>query len=126
MKMLKTSSVALLVGLLVSAIGIKQTSLATFMISTALLGIGYGTGFQGSIRSVAALLAQEARAGVLSILFIVSYFSMGVPVILAGYRLTATGNVQHTAEELGIAALVLAIAALLAELRGHGQRSSGE
>ncbi|MFM0016019.1 MFS transporter [Paraburkholderia sediminicola] len=126
LKMLKTSSVALLVGLLVSAIGIKQTSLATFMIGTALLGVGYGTGFQGSIRSVAALLAPEARAGALSVLFIVSYFSMGVPAILAGYRLTATGNVQRTAEELGIAALVLAIAALLAELRGHGQRSSGE
>ena len=49
---------------------------------------------------------------------------MGVPAILAGYRLTATGNVQGTAEELGAAIVVLVVAALLAEFRGRRRRSA--
>jgi hypothetical protein len=126
LKMLETSSVALLAGLAVSAIGMQQTSLVVFMLGTAFLGVGFGTGLQGSLRSVAALLAPQERASVLSILFVVSYLAMGVPAILAGYRLTATGNVQGTAEELGAAVVVLVIAVLLAGLRRRGRLLSAE
>src|SRR4029077_14499082 len=100
----------------------QQTSVVVFMIGTAFLGVGFGTGLQGSLRSVAALLAPQERAGVLSILFVVSYLAMRVPAILAGYRVTATGNVQGTADELGAAVVVLAIGALLAEFRSRRPR----
>lgn len=123
LKMLETSSVALLIGLAASAIGVQQTSIVVFMIGTAALGVGFGTGLQGSFRSVAALLAPQERAAVLSILYVVSYLAMGVPAILAGYRLTSTGNVLGTAEEFGVAIVVLAVVALLGELRGrHASR----
>jgi MFS family permease len=119
LKMLKASSAALLVGLAASAIGMQESSVVVFMIGTAILGVGFGTGLQGSFRSVSALLAPQDRAAVLSLLFVVSYLAMGLPAILAGYRLTATGNLRGTADEFGVAIVVLAVAALLAELRSR-------
>jgi MFS family permease len=124
LKMLEASPVAVLVGLAVAAIGMLQTSVVVFMMGTALLGVGFGTGLQGSLRSVSALLAPHDRAEVLSILFVVSYLAMGVPAILAGYGVTATGNVRLTAEELGAAVMVLAIGALLADFRSRRRRSA--
>jgi hypothetical protein len=126
LKMLETSSTSLLVGLAVSAIGVQQASVVVFMTGTAILGAGFGAGLQGAIRSVAAVLAPQERAAVLSILFVVSYLAMGLPVILAGYRLAVTGNIVGTAEEFGIAIVALAAVALMAERRDRGGRLAHE
>ena len=44
-------------------------------------GIGFGAGFQGGIRLVAPLAHPDQRAGVLSVLFTVSYLGLGVPAV---------------------------------------------
>ena len=124
LKMLGWSSGALIAGLAVSAIGVHQSSVVVFMVGTAMLGAGFGMGMQGAFRSVAALLGAQDRAGVLSILYIVSYLAMGMPAILAGLRLTATGNVQRTAEEFGVAIFALVLVTLLAGVRSGDRRLS--
>ena len=53
----------------------------------AIAGAGFGPGFQGAFRSVVPLVAPHQRAGVLSVLFTVSYLAMGVPLWEARERL---------------------------------------
>jgi len=51
----------------------------------ALAGAGFGAGFQGAIRTVVPLAATYERAGVLSILYVVSYLAMGLPAVVTGF-----------------------------------------
>jgi hypothetical protein len=76
--------------------------------------MGFGTGFQGAVRSIVPFAAPHERAGVLSIVFVVSYLSMGVPAIAAGALVARHGNILGTAKEFGLVVMTLALAAVLA------------
>ena len=103
---------ALLVGLSLSGLGVATHSVGGFLVGTAVAGIGFGSGFQGALRSVVASSATHERAGILSALFVVSYGAMGVPAVAAGYGLTHGGDIVVTAGAFASAVMVLAVAAL--------------
>jgi hypothetical protein len=107
------------VGIVVLAL--PYHSIAVFMAGTALAGVGFGTGFQGAVRSVVSFAAPHERAGVLSIVFIVSYVSMGVPAIGAGALLARHGNILGTAAQFGMLVMALALAAVVAAAMGHSR-----
>ena len=87
-----------------------------FFAGTAVSGIGFGGGFQGGIRTVVPQAAPHERAGVLSLLFVVSYLGMGVPAVAAGSRGAPTGSAcSASARDYGIAA----------DRAGRGSRWSG-
>ncbi|RKN44876.1 MFS transporter [Streptomyces hoynatensis] len=88
-----------------------------FFVGTAIAGTGFGAGFQGGIRLVIPLTAQHESAGVLSLLYVVSYLGMGVPAVAAGYLVVHAGGLLETAEEYGTAVVVLAGLALFGLLR---------
>ncbi len=73
---------ALIAGVAVTLLGVATASLSIFMLGTALSGSGFGASFQGAIRNVLPLAGPHERAGVLSMLYIVSYLAMGVPARL--------------------------------------------
>ena len=105
--------------LLAAGVGVAVWSLphhaiATFFAGTSIAGMGFGTGFQGAVRSIVPFAAPHERAGVLSMVFVVSYLSMGVPAIAAGALVARHGNVLGTGEEFGIVVMTLALAAVLA------------
>jgi hypothetical protein len=105
--------------MLAAGVGIAVWSLphhaiAVFFAGSCIAGIGFGTGFQGAVRSIMSFAAPHERAGVLSIVFIVSYLSMGVPAIAAGVLLAQHGNILRTGEEFGVVVMTLALAAVLA------------
>jgi MFS family permease len=77
----------------------------TVMVTGA--GVGFGAGFQGAIRSVVPLAAPSERAGVLSVVFSVSYVSMGLPSVLGGV-LAVHGGVTAASREYGGAVMALA------------------
>jgi len=105
---------ALLVGVVLTLLAIDQASIAVFLAGTAVAGIGFGAGFQGAIRTVIPLAAAAERAGVLSVLYVVSYFAMGLPAVIAGLRVVHShGDVLGTAREYGATVVVLAVLALL-------------
>ena len=110
--LLRVGATALLAGVAVVLAALSLHSLVLFLVGTAIAGVGFGTGFQGAIRSVVAAAAPTERAGVLSILFVLSYLAMGAPAVAAGARFAATGDIASTAQEFGIAILVLAALAL--------------
>ena len=92
-------------------------ALPVFVVGALIAGAGFGAGFQGAIRSVVPLASASERAGVLSILYVVSYLAMGVPAVLGGLRCTYGGGVATTAREYGVAVILLAAAALIGTVR---------
>ena len=48
------------------------------------------------------------RAGVLSVIFVVSYLAMGVPAVIAGCLVVYGKDIFATAHEFGAAVMVLA------------------
>ncbi|HEY2833678.1 MAG TPA: MFS transporter [Sporichthyaceae bacterium] len=107
---------ALVVGVGVTLLAAVSSTTA-FFLATVVAGIGFGAAFQGAFRSVAMVAGPHERAGVLSVLFVVSYVAFGGPAIAAGVLAEETGDIMTTARYYGAAVMVLAAVAFLALLR---------
>ena len=109
---LVTGIAALVAGVAITLIALGVGSVGLFFAGTAVSGIGFGAGFQGGIRTVVPQAAPHERAGVLSLLFVVSYLGMGVPAVAAGFGATDGLGLLGSARDYGIALIVLAGLAL--------------
>jgi hypothetical protein len=103
----------LLVGVAVTLPAMARSSATLFFVGTAVAGAGFGSGFQGVLRSVVPLAAPHERAGVLSTLFVVSYLALGLPAVIAGVLAVYGGGVLMAGQEYGAAIILLAALALL-------------
>jgi predicted MFS family arabinose efflux permease len=119
---------ALMVGVAVTLFAVWVVSPLTFFAGTIVAGIGFGGGFQGGIRLVAPLAHPDQRAGVLSVLYVVSYLGLGIPAIVAGMAVVHGGGLVATSYEYGLAVIALAIFASvnLIRLRAHNITSTEE
>jgi MFS family permease len=108
---------ALIAGVAVTVTSLSYHFAPAFFLGTALAGSGFGTGFQAAIRTVVPLAARGERAGVLSVIFLISYLAMGLPAVIAGYFVARQGDLFTTARELGAVVMVLAALALIGTLR---------
>jgi predicted MFS family arabinose efflux permease len=113
---------ALTAGIAVTLAAASAHSAAGFFTGTAIAGVGFGSGFQGSIRLVVPAVGDQDRAGVLSVLYVVVYLGLGVPAVIAGVLVTEVNGLLATAREYGAAVVVLAALAL-AGLLVHRPRS---
>jgi MFS family permease len=111
--MLTFGTAALVVGVGLSLLAVSRGSTALFFVSAVVTGAGFGAGFQGAIRSVVPLAQPHERAGVLSVVYLVSYLALGLPAVLAGLRVAHGGGLYGTTREYGVAVMVLAAAAFL-------------
>jgi predicted MFS family arabinose efflux permease len=105
-------ALALFVGAAIAAVSLVNSAVIPFFLAAAVAGIGFGAGFQGAIRSVVPFAAAHERAGVLSIIFVVSYISMGLPAVIAGWMIARNGNMVGTAQIFCAVVMALAFAAL--------------
>jgi len=112
-----TGVLALVLGVTMTLVAVAAGSTVGFFAGTVVAGVGFGSGFQGGIRTVLPLVAPHERAGVLSLLSVVSYLGLCVPAIAAGYLVVHAGGLVVTAREYGIAVIALAAVALVALLR---------
>lgn len=110
----------LITGVVITLVSIDASSAGLFFIGTAIAGVGFGSGFQGGIRTVVPLLSAADRAGVLSLLYVVCYLGMGAPAVLAGFLVVDAGGLRSTAREYAVAVMVLAGLALVGLLRRPG------
>src|SRR6266404_2793675 len=108
---------ALIAGVAVTVASLSYHCAPAFFLGTALAGNGFGTGFQAAIRTVVPLAAPGERAGVLSVIFLISYLAMGLPAVVAGYLVARSGDLFLTAREFGAVVMVLAALALIGTLR---------
>jgi hypothetical protein len=119
--MMSFGVLALFAGVAAVVTALSYRSAAGFFLGTAAAGIGFGVGFQGAVRSVMSFAAAQERAGVLSVIFVVSYLAMGVPAVIAGYLVARNGNMLATACEFCAVVMVLAALALLGVLMRRGK-----
>ncbi len=110
---------ALIAGVAVTLLALTVKSPAVFFAGTAVSGTGFGSGFQGGIRTVVPRVAAHERAGVLSLLFVVSYLGLGVPAVAAGILATHGVGLIGAARYYGAALILLAALALLALIRSE-------
>jgi hypothetical protein len=116
-EVLLTGIGALVAGVAVTLLALTLRSPAVFFAGTAISGVGFGSGFQGGIRLVVPRAAPHERAGVLSLLFVVSYLGMGIPEVAAGFLAVHGAGLVGAARYYGAALIVLALLALSALLR---------
>jgi MFS family permease len=114
-----TGLLSLITGVAITLLGLDVRSIALFFIGTVISGIGFGSGFQGGIRTVVPQAEPHERSGVLSLLYTVSYLGLGLPAVIAGFLVVHGGGLVTTAYEFGAAVIVLAIPALVELLRPH-------
>jgi predicted MFS family arabinose efflux permease len=88
-----------------------------FFLAAIVAGMGFGAAFQGALRSVVMVAGPHERAGIISVLFVISYVAFGGPAIVAGVLVTETGDIMATSQYYGAAVMVLAAAALIAMVR---------
>jgi len=113
----------LVAGVAITLVALGAGSVALFFVGTAVSGVGFGAGFQGGIRTVVPLAEPHERAGVLSLLFVVSYLGMGVPAVAAGFGATDGLGLLGAARVYGIALIVLAGLALAGLRRTRAARA---
>jgi predicted MFS family arabinose efflux permease len=104
---------ALLAGVATTLVAISAGSEAVFLAGTAIAGVGFGGGFQGALRTIVPLAEAHERAGVISVVFVVSYLALGLPAVVAGFLVVDSGGLVTTAREYGIAVMALAALALV-------------
>jgi predicted MFS family arabinose efflux permease len=100
-------ALAMIVGSALLLWGVAERSLPIFVLGIFPAGAGFGAGFQGGLRTIVADAEPHQRAGVMSIVYVISYLSLGLPAILAG-ALVVNSSLTQTAEELGAGVIVLA------------------
>jgi MFS family permease len=114
--------VALITGVAVTVAAVSLGSAALFFAGSVIAGAGFGSGFQGGIRLVVPLAAPHQRAGLVSLLYVVSYLGLGVPAVIAGYGVVHGGGLIATARYYGAAVIALAALALFGLLKNRPGR----
>lgn len=112
-RVMQLGSTALALGVAIVLIAVSASSAPAFFIGAAIAGVGFGAGFQGSLRTVVPLARGTERAGVLSVLYAISYLAMGLPAVLGGVLAVNVG-VALAAREYGLAVIALALVTLVA------------
>jgi len=114
-------SLALAVGGAVTLVALTLSSPVVFFVGAAVAGVGFGGGFQGALRTVLPLAAPHQRAGVLSIIYVVSYLGPGVPAVIGGFLAVHVGLLT-AGRDYGVVVIALAALALLGTAGRHKGR----
>jgi MFS family permease len=116
-----TGTVALVWGLVITLAGIALPSGTALFAGTVVAGVGFGAGFNGSLRSLVATASPAERGGLMSGFFVLSYLAFSLPAIMAGLAVGRFG-LSATAIGFGIALLALGLTALAILLRQRGAK----
>lgn len=115
---MRTGAAGLAIGLLLVAVALSLQWPLLFFAGLIATGAGFGSGFQGAVRSVMAEAHADERAGVLSVIFVIAYLAMGLPVMGAGYLLVHGNSLISVAHEFGVGIVLLAMLPLALRSRG--------
>jgi predicted MFS family arabinose efflux permease len=123
-RMMTAGILGLIAGVGLSLIAIEASVAWLYFISLAVVGSGFGATLQGAIRTVLPAALPHQRAGVLSLVYVVSYLGFGLPAVIAGVLVVYGGGLRTTAIEYGLVVIALAALALVGLRRTAGQPSS--
>src|ERR1700722_13121425 len=106
---------AIVAGIVLFIASIAAPSLPLLWIGAVVGGAGLGGAFTGTIRSLVPLVEAQERAGLFSAIYLVSYITFGVPVIVAGLFLSTIG-VTAIALGFGVVTVVAAAVGVVTQL----------
>src|SRR5712672_633349 len=110
-KMFILGIVTLAFGVLITLAGVQYRNVGVMLFGTLIGGIGFGTVFSGTLRSVLPYAQPGERAGLLSAYFVEGYLSFSLPAFAAGLLAPIVG-LTRTADFYGIGVILLAITSL--------------
>jgi MFS family permease len=110
-KVLVNGTIVLAAGMVLTLAGIAWNLAPAYFAGTAVMGAGFGAGFNGSLRSLVGLAPPEQRGDLMAGFFAFSYLAFSIPAILAGLAVGYIG-LYFTALGFLVAVLVLALTAL--------------
>ena len=115
-QILLTGILSLITGILIILLGINFANVVLLLLGSLVTGVGFGTGFLGSLRSLMPLALPEQRAGLMAAFFVESYLAFSIPAICAGYFVNKVGLIT-TANIYVLFIIILASIALSLRLR---------
>jgi MFS family permease len=102
-----TGAGLIILGVALVLAAVPARSPVVFFAGTAIAGAGFGGGFQGGLRTIVPLAGPAERAGVIAVIYVISYLALGLPAIGAGVLVVHT-TVTHTALLFGLGVIALA------------------
>ena len=114
-------SVGLILGVGVSLLAVLADSSAGLFAGSVIAGLGLGPAFSGVVRSLGPLAPPEKRGALFAALYIVIYFSISAPAIIAGIAVSHYG-LRDTTYVFGL--VVIGLAAITTVAVSRGRRTS--
>ena len=108
-----------IVGIAALAVMIAAGTIAGFIAAAVIVGTGFGSALQGSIRTTVPLVEPHERAGLLAAVYLVSYAGMGIPAVGAGFAVSRGVDLTTAAVAYAIGVIALAAGALALVVRGR-------
>jgi MFS family permease len=109
-------SLALVLGVGASLLALASNSSAGLFVGSAVAGAGLGPAFSGVMRSIGPLAPPEKRGALFAALYLVIYFGISVPAIIAGIAAGHFG-LRDTTYVFGLVVMGLAAITTVAEVR---------
>jgi MFS family permease len=106
---LASGTAALVIGVSVTLAGVQLHSTAAFFVGSVIAGLGFGSAFNGTMRSLVPLAEPHERAGLMSTFFVLCYLAFSVPAIAAGLL---AGRFGLQAAAMGYGLLLVALGCL--------------
>jgi MFS family permease len=104
---------ALAAGVAITLAGVQTQYVALMLLGTIVSGLGFGSAFSGTIRTLIPLAKVDERAGLLSAFYVEGYLAFSLPAVIAGVAAPLIG-LATAAEIYGFLVILLAMASLLA------------
>ena len=100
---------ALVIGVGVTLTGVQLHSTFAFFAGSVIAGLGFGSGFNATMRTLVPLAEAHERAGLMSTFFVLSYLAFSLPAIAAGLL---AGVIGLQAASVGYGLLLVALGCL--------------
>jgi hypothetical protein len=113
-----TSTLSL--GVAVSMIGIHQQQVAVLLAGTMIAGVGFGSTFSGTLRTLLPTAAAHQRAGLLAAFYLQSYLAFALPAVAAGLSVPLIG-LSTAAYLYGAVIILLTVTSMIASLRTEAE-----
>jgi MFS family permease len=114
-RMLRLGIAALSLGVMITLAGVQWRLVSVMMLGTVVSGMGFGSAFSGTLRTVMPLAKPDERAGLLSAYFVEGYLAFSLPAVLAGF-LSPIAGLTTAAYFYGIGVILLAVGSLAATM----------
>jgi MFS family permease len=110
-------------GTAVTLFSIISGQLPLFFLGSVIAGAGFGASFSGALRIIAPLAEAHQHAELFAAIYVVSYLSFSLPVVIAGL-LVSTAGIRSTAVGYGGVVITAALAGLIWQAGLAGRRRS--